>query len=149
VEFRHSWHSEAMAGVDLVDETFIVVEPAVIAGIVAERTRWRQWWPDLELTVFMDRGLQGIRWSVAGPVVGSCEVWLEGHGDGVIVHYYLRVDPTLPGSRTERRSLPDSPRARRQLRALERRHAVRWKRTIWALKDELEAGRAPGAARAV
>jgi hypothetical protein len=138
-----------MAGIDLVDETFVVADRAVLAGVVADPRRWRVWWPDLELTVFMDRGLDGIRWSVAGPVVGSCELWLEGHGDGVIVHYYLRVDLTVPGTRTQARSLPDSPRAHRQLRALQVQHATRWKRTIWALKDELEAGRAPGAPRAV
>lgn len=137
-----------MTGIDLVDETYIVVEPSVIAGIVAEQHRWRQWWPDLELTVFMDRGLEGIRWSVAGPVVGSTELWLEAHGDGVIVHYYLRVEPTVPGTRTQPRTLPDSPRSRRHLRALERHHALRWKRTIWALKDELEAGRVVGSLRA-
>ncbi len=41
----------------------------------------------------MDRGLDGIRWSVTGAWVGSLEVWLEAVGDGVVVHHYARLDP--------------------------------------------------------
>lgn len=133
-----------MASVDLVDETFIVVDPPRIAAVVADPSRWEVWWPGLTLTVFMDRGLQGVRWSVTGDLVGSAEIWLEEHGDGVIVHYYLRVDPTEPGSRTQARVLPASARGRREIDRIRRRHAWAWKRIIWAMKDELEAGRAPG-----
>ena len=136
-----------MPAVDLVDETFIVTEPAVLAAIVADRTRWRMWWPELELTVFMDRGLQGMRWTVVGELVGSCEIWLEAQGDGVLLHYYLRVDPTVPGSRTEPRELPESPRGHRQVASIRRRHALRWKRQVWQLKDELEAERVIGMPR--
>lgn len=133
---------------DLVDETFVVTSPTVIAGVVADHRRWRQWWPDLELTVFMDRGLEGIRWTVTGALVGSAEIWLETFGDGVVMHYYLRADPTVPGSNTKSRELTASPRARRELSAIRARHATRWKRTVWALKDELEAGRHTGMPRA-
>lgn len=133
-----------MAVVDLVDETFIVAPPAALVGVVSDRRRWRQWWPDLVLDVFMDRGEQGIRWSVTGALVGSCEIWLEPFGDGVIVHYYLRADPTVGESQTEVRVLPDSPRGRRTADRLRRRQALRWKQTVWTLKAELEGGRAPG-----
>lgn len=136
-----------MPSVDLVDETFVVVDPGVLAAIVADSGRWRVWWPDLELTVFMDRGREGIRWTVAGSLVGSSEIWLQAYDDGVIVHYYLRADPTVPGSRTEARTVGDSPRARRSIDALRRRRAVAWKQIIWGLKDELEAGRRPGEPR--
>lgn len=136
-----------MPSVDLVDETFVVADPSVLAGIVADSARWRVWWPDLDLTVFMDRGLEGIRWTVSGNLVGSSEIWLQAHGDGVIVHYYLRADPTVPGSRTKARDVGDSPRARRSIDALRRRRAVAWKQVIWDLKDELEAGRRPGEPR--
>jgi hypothetical protein len=136
-----------MPAVDLVDETFIVVEPEVLAAIVADRSRWRVWWPELELTIFMDRGTQGIRWTVVGELVGSCEIWLEAHADGVLLHYYLRAEPTKPGSRTEARVLPDSPHGHRQAASIRQRHALRWKRQVWQLKDELEAGRPVGMPR--
>jgi hypothetical protein len=132
--------------VDLVDETFIVVAPATIAPIVADSRRWERWWPGLHLTVFMDRGLEGMRWSISGELVGSCEIWLEPHGDGVIVHYYLRADPTEPGSTTRAREIPRSARGRREIDRLRRRHAVAWKQTVWALKDEIEGDRRPGTA---
>lgn len=133
-----------MPVIDLVDETFIVASPARLAAVVADRRRWQAWWPELRLDVFMDRGEQGIRWSVTGALVGSAEVWLEPFGDGAIVHYYLRADPTAPQSTTQSRALPDSPRGRRTADRLRRAHALAWKTTVWALKSELEAGRPPG-----
>ena len=45
----------------------VVVERTRIAAVVADPGRWRQWWPSLELTVFMDRGLDGVRWSITRP----------------------------------------------------------------------------------
>lgn len=133
-----------MPGVDLVDETFVVVERARLAQIVADPARWRLWWPGLSLVVFMDRGLDGIRWTVTGDLVGSSEIWLEAMGDGVLLHYYLRADPTVPGSGTRPREIPASARGRREIDRLRRRHAVAWKRTVWALKDEVEGERRPG-----
>lgn len=133
-----------MATVDLVDETFIVVDPVRIAGIVAEPSRWSTWWPGLHPVVFMDRGLEGIRWTITGDLVGSAEIWLESYRDGVVVHHYLRAEPTEPGSTTRPRRITDSARGRRAADRLRRQHALSWKRTIWALKDELEGDRRPG-----
>ncbi|MDZ7578791.1 MAG: polyketide cyclase / dehydrase and lipid transport [Candidatus Nanopelagicales bacterium] len=133
-----------MPVVDLVDETFLVVSPARLAAVVQERRRWAQWWPELSLSVFMDRGVKGIRWSITGAMVGSAELWLEEFGDGVILHYYLRADPVSPGSATQPRVLTDSPRGRRAADRLRRREALRWKRTVWALKAEMEGERQPG-----
>lgn len=133
-----------MPVVDLVDETFIVATPRRLAVVIADRRRWEQWWPELQLEVFMDRGDEGVRWSVVGDLVGSAEIWLEAFGDGVILHYYLRADPTQPDSRTEPRQMTESPRARRRIDRLRRNHAVRWKRNVWQLKAEMEAGRSPG-----
>lgn len=130
--------------VDLVDETFIVVSPKRLAVVISDRRRWAVWWPGLQLEVFMDRGDQGIRWSIAGDLVGSAEIWLEEFGDGVILHYYLRADPTEPDSGTRARDLPQSPRGRRQVDSMRRSHAVRWKQVVWGLKTEMEAGRGPG-----
>lgn len=132
-----------MPVVDLVDETFIVAPPAALAAALAEQRRWRVWWPDLTLDIFMDRGEQGIRWSVTGALVGSCEVWLEPFGDGAIVHYYLRADPTV-GDTSTARVLTDSPRGRRAADRLRRRQALRWKRSVWSWKREMEGDRVPG-----
>lgn len=133
-----------MAHVDLVDETFIAVSPAVAAAVIAQRARWSLWFPDIELTIFMDRGIQGIRWSVVGAFVGSMEIWLEAFGDGVILHYYLRVDPTQTGTNTEVAPLPQTMAGEREAAKVRVARAKRWKQLVWALKDELEAGREPG-----
>jgi hypothetical protein len=124
--------------VDLIDESFIVASPAAVAERLRNPRVWREWWPDLSLTVVMDRGLQGIRWSMTGALVGSCEVWIEVWKDGVIVHYFVRADPTRPGSDTE--SISGSPSRLARLADRERRRrALAWKRRIFALKDELES----------
>ena len=121
-----------MPQLDLIDETFVVADPARVAAVVRDPARWPGWWPDLTLAVFQDRGDAGIRWNVRGALTGSMEVWLEPYGDGVLVHHYVRCDAT-GGTVTPRE------RRRRQ------RHA---KRLFWALKDELEGDRRPGVPRA-
>jgi hypothetical protein len=113
---------------DLVDETFVAAPPGRVAAVVRDPGRWRDWWPDLRLTVFQDRGDAGVRWNVAGALRGSMEVWLEPFGDGVIVHHYVRCEPAA------------GTRPARELRRRQR-HA---KRVFWALKDELEGARAAG-----
>ncbi len=119
---------------DLVDETFVVAHPEVVAAVVHDRDRWRAWWPDLDLTVFMDRATSGLRWTATGALVGSLELWLEPVRDGVVVHLYLRADPPQPVDR-------------RRADRLRRRRALDWKVSVNALKDELEAGRRPGEPR--
>ncbi|MGH3342617.1 MAG: hypothetical protein ACRDPK_06970 [Carbonactinosporaceae bacterium] len=101
---------------------------------LADAELWRRWWPRLELAVFMDRGDEGLRWSVTGELVGSAEVWLEAFADGTIVHYYLRAEPVAPAGRGRRRAAA----------RLRRRYTLTWKRRINVLKDELEAGRITG-----
>ncbi len=132
-----------MASVDLVDETYIAASPQVLAMIVSDPTRWRVWWPDLDLVVFMDRGSQGQRWSVTGALVGSVELWLEAFGSGTIVHYYLRGLPTSTNP-TVGLELPDTPAGWRRAASLRKTRALHWKRTIWALKDEVEGDRQAG-----
>lgn len=130
-----------MASVDLVDETFLVVDREVLAAQVADPEMWRTWWPNMRLAVFMDRGLDGQRWNVTGELVGSAELWLEPVGDGVVLHHYLRVDPA------------DGPldlataRGRRRAARVRDRHARAWKQTVWALADRLDAARPPGLPR--
>lgn len=132
-----------MAGVDLVDETFIAAPPAALAPIVADPARWRQWWPDLDLAVFMDRGEAGQRWSMTGALTGSCEIWLEPVADGTLVHYYLRGEPTAADGRSAQ-PYPDDHRGWRAADRVRRRRALAWKREVWALKDEVEGARSPG-----
>ena len=131
-----------VAAVDLVDETFIVAPPERVAQVVADPQRWRHWWPDLRLTVFMDRGLQGQRWSTTGALVGSAEIWIEPFADGCIVHHYLRAEPSRDGRVPQ--PWPDTPGGWRRAAAERDRRARAWKRVVWALKDELEGDRPAG-----
>lgn len=124
-----------MPQIDLIEESFVVAAPGRVAELFRDPNRWRGWWPDLSLSVFQDRADQGIRWTVSGALVGSMEVWLEPHSDGVIVHHYLRAD--LPDGR-----VPSGRAARREVR----RRARHAKRLFWALKDQLEGARRPGEA---
>lgn len=133
-----------MPGVDLVDETFIVAPPEVVAPVVADPRRWRTWWPDLDLTVFMDRADRGIRWSVSGRMIGSCEIWLEAVDDGTLVHHYLRVEPADPTRPGASRPFPDTPAGWRQAARQRDGYARSWKEHVWALKDELEGDRPVG-----
>ena len=127
-----------MAQVDLIEETYIAAAPAVVAAAVHDPAFAAALWPDLDLTVFMDRGLEGVRWTAAGALVGSCEVWLEPFSDGVVVHTYVRCDPT-GGAGAAVIILP--PRAALREAGSRARHA---KQVLWRLKDRLEAGRAAG-----
>jgi hypothetical protein len=123
--------------VDVHDETFLAVAPRALAEVFADPARCRRFWPDLRLSVYADRGDQGLRWTVHGALVGTMEVWLEPVLDGTVLHYFLRADPAGPDGQPQ----PLSGRAaiaeigRRQLAA---------KTLAFGLKSELEAGRAPG-----
>jgi len=132
--------------VDLIDETFIAARVEDVAAVVADQRRWPQWFPGLTLSVFMDRGLKGIRWSVAGEFVGSSEIWLEQFADGVILHYFLRVDPSKHGCPTVANPYPDTPAGYRAAARARVKAAKRGKRIFWALKDELEGSREVGSA---
>lgn len=122
--------------VDVIDETFLVAEPALVGDLLRDPDRCRAWWPDLRLSVFTDRGAQGVRWNVRGALVGSMEVWLEAYGDGVIAHYYLRADPAAGPYADPRRAQAEVHRRQRAA-----------KRIFWRLKDELERDRPPGEPR--
>jgi hypothetical protein len=141
----------AVAALDVIDETFVAAPRAEVAATFVDPVQWPRFWPDLELTVFADRGEAGIRWSVTGRWVGSAEVWCEpvvvgpgpgeGGEEGTLLHWFLRVDPA-PG--------PEGASARRLLRgrsgpareALRRQRAA--KEIAFGLKDSLERGRRPG-----
>jgi hypothetical protein len=117
--------------VDIVDETFLVAPPKVVASVFADPAAWRGYWPDLTLSVYLDRGDEGLRWTVRGALVGTMEVWLEPMLDGTLLHYFLRAELPAPA----RRGDVDRERRRRQLAA---------KAIALRLKSTLENGRAPG-----
>ena len=130
--------------VDVVDSTWFAARPAAVAAVVAEPGNWRRWWPGLTLTVDEWRGEKGVRWSVpsaAGPAAGlsgSAEVWLEPVADGVVGHFFLRLDPPA-GTRV-------SPRRAARITHVYR---IRTKQAFWALADELDLGRAARAGQSV
>ena len=127
-----------MPSVEIVDETLVVVDRGTMAAVVADRRRWREWWPDLEVTVVLDRGMEGMRWSVRGALVGYTDVRLVLDPGGVVVQYSLTADPTVPGSPSTPRAMPDSPRGQREIQALRQRQILAWKRTVWTIKEALE-----------
>jgi hypothetical protein len=136
------WHDRGVPNVDLMDETFVVASPQDVAAALHEPAAWRSWWPDLNLVVEKDRGVDGLQFSISGALVGNGELWLEPFGDGVIVHVFLRADPTAAGSDSEVAELP--------LRAVwrEARHrAWQTKRGMGLLKDRLEGARPAGEPR--
>jgi hypothetical protein len=127
--------------IDVVDETFLAVPRDRVAARFADRSAWPRLWPDLDLEVMTDRGAQGVRWTVTGERIGTMEVWLEEVLDGTVVHYFLRVDPA---GRERRRSPREIRRDARTDRDEGRRRQRDAKRIAFALKRELEGGRAAG-----
>ncbi|MGB9375185.1 MAG: polyketide cyclase / dehydrase and lipid transport [Jiangellales bacterium] len=79
-----------MAPIDIVDETYVAVEPSLLAPGLTNPSLLRDWFPRLRFEVFMDRAEKGTRWSVAGEIDGSMEVWLEPVAAGTVVHWFVR-----------------------------------------------------------
>ena len=121
-----------MPQIDVADETWIAAAPQQVAAVIADWANWRSWWPDFELTVDELRGPQGVRWFVRATrrhrATGSMEVWLEAVQEGVVLHYFLRLE------QAHGRWL--SPRRAQRAVLAERRRA---KRIFWAVKDRIEA----------
>ncbi|WP_280275425.1 polyketide cyclase / dehydrase and lipid transport [Nocardia wallacei] len=126
-----------MSTVQVADQTFVAAPGTAVAEVLSDRGRWRLWWPDLTLDVREDRGDKGFRWTVAGPMDGTMEVWLEPCLDGVILHYFLHAEPG-DASRLSQRDMAALNRARR----------VAGKKMSFEIKARLEAGRAAGIAPA-
>jgi hypothetical protein len=128
--------------VNIVDESFIVASPESVRNVLCDPAWWAGWLPGAALTPYDDRGRLGVRWTVSGALSGTAEVWLEEHGDGTIVHVYLRADP--PSGVT---AGAGPRRVRRMRRGMAARYVFPLKRAMFAAKDLLEADRAPGTAR--
>ena len=138
--YRSPMSGMTQVAIDIADDTYIVANISRVSAVFRDEARWRTWWPDRLLTVYNDRGEKGLRWTVTGEFIGSSEVWLEQAHAGVIVHYYLRVDPTVEGSTTQRREFTGSPRAQRYVSKIRHRQVTSWKKIIWQIKDDLELG---------
>jgi hypothetical protein len=126
-----------MRSVEITDESVVVVDLEVLAMVVADRRRWRDWWPDCDVVVVVDRGVEGLGWSVSGALVGYSEISLEVLPAGVMLRYSLSADPTVPGTTDRARVVPDSPWGRRELDDLRRRHVLAWKRTVWSIQETI------------
>lgn len=134
-------HPVRVPAIDVVDETFLAVPRERVAGRFADRAAWPLLWPDLDLEIMTDRGVQGVRWTVTGGRVGTMEVWLEEVLDGTVLHYFLRVDPAGRERRRTRREIRRDARADRDEGRRRQRDA---KRIAFALKRDLEDGRPAG-----
>ncbi|GAB4587540.1 polyketide cyclase / dehydrase and lipid transport [Nocardia sp. IFM 10818] len=126
-----------MSSIQVADQTFVAAPGSAVGELLADRARWKSWWPDLQLSVREDRADKGIRWTVSGPVNGTMEVWLEPMLDGVILHYFMHAEPQGP----ERMSVRD-------LMAANRARRVAGKKMSFEVKARLEAGRKAGVAPA-
>ena len=123
-----------MPTLDISCDDLVVADPAYVAERLGSDTLWREWWPDLTLTPSERRGPEGVRWAVTGAAIGTAEWWLEPVRDGVVVHWYLRVDPAKP--------------VRGQaLARLKERYVASYREHLWRFKDEAEALRAAGERR--
>ena len=124
-----------MPAIDVVDSTWIAAPAATVAAVVAEPGNWRRWWPGLELQVTEWRAVKGVRWavpSVAGHagLSGSAEIWLEPMAEGVVAHFFLRLDPA-----------PGRVASRRLVERVTGEYRRRTKTVFWALADQLDPAR--------
>ncbi|MCV7156093.1 hypothetical protein [Mycolicibacterium brisbanense] len=127
-----------MNSVQIADETFVCADPADVGRAVADSANWRRWWPDLRLTVIEDRAEKGQRWTVAGALTGTMEVWLEEVLDGVILHYFLHAEPAGAAA---------WELAKMDLAKLNHQRRVAGKVMSFEIKQRLEASRPVGVSR--
>ncbi|MGV9413941.1 polyketide cyclase / dehydrase and lipid transport [Nocardia sp. NPDC003693] len=126
-----------MSSIQVADQTFVAAPGAAVGEVLADKARWRRWWPDLQLQVREDRADKGIRWTIAGGATGTMEVWLEPMLDGVILHYFMHAEPKGVESMSAR-----------DLMAANRARRVAGKTMSFEIKARLEAGRKAGVAPA-
>lgn len=127
-----------MNSIQIADETFVAADPAEVGRAVADRASWRRWWPDLLLTVVEDRKDKGHRWTVAGALTGTMEIWLEPVLDGVVLHYFLHAEPS---------GVAAWQLAKMNLAKMNHRRRVAGKDMAFEVKRTLEATRPIGVSR--
>jgi hypothetical protein len=127
-----------MNSIQIADETFVCADPIDVGNAIADPASWRRWWPDLLLTVVEARGPAGHRWTVAGALTGTMEIWLEPSFDGVILHYCLHAEPAgVAAHELAKMNLAKSNHKRR----------VAGKNMAFEVKQTLERTRPIGTAR--
>lgn len=122
-------HNTIVPQLDLIDDTYVAAPPDILAPLVSAPALAAELWPGWNATVTEERGAEGVRWAVAGPVTGSTEVWIERFvPHGSVLHVYIRADPSGPPW-SARRAARETERARRRVKAV-----------MWRLKDHVEDG---------
>ncbi len=123
--------------VDVLDSTWVHARAAAVGTMIADPARWRRWWPGLDLAADELRGPQGVRWTVRrvadvpqARLHGTGEIWLQPSDDGVVVHFFLRLDPA-PGHTVGAKAVAE----------LTRRYRAQAKRAAWEISDTLDPDR--------
>ena len=126
-----------MPALDVLDSTWIAARPVTVSAVVSDPANWRRWWPGLHLVIDEWRAEKGVRWNVTSvgsgataDLAGTAEIWLEPMGEGVVAHFFLRLDPA-----------PGCPLSRRLRERITREYRLHTKRAFWALADRLDPGR--------
>jgi hypothetical protein len=127
-----------MNSIQIADETFVAADPVEVGKAVGDPASWRRWWPDLLLTVVEDREDKGHRWTVAGALTGTMEIWLEPVLDGVVLHYFLHAEPSGAAA---------WQLAKMNLAKMNHRRRVAGKNMAFEVKRTLEATRPVGVSR--
>ena len=127
-----------MNSIQIADETFVAADPVEVGKAIGNPANWRRWWPDLLLIVVEDRGELGHRWTVAGALTGTMEIWLEPVLDGVVLHYFLHAEPSAVAA---------WQLAKMNLAKMNHRRRVAGKDMAFEVKRTLEATRPVGVSR--
>lgn len=127
-----------MNSIQIADETFVAADPVEVGRAVGDPASWRRWWPDLLLTVVEDREDKGHRWTVAGALTGTMEIWLEPVLDGVVLHYFLHAEPS---------GVAAWQLAKMNLAKMNHRRRVAGKNMAFEVKRTLEVSRPVGVSR--
>ena len=90
------------------------------------------------MTVVENREDKGHRWTVAGALTGTMEIWLEPVLDGVVLHYFLHAEPS---------GVAAWQLAKMNLAKLNHRRRVAGKNMAFEVKRTLEATRPVGVSR--
>lgn len=119
-----------MGGVDqatvhVAAEAYLAAPRSTVRHLLERTVLWELCWPGLVLEVTEDRAEKGVRWSVAGRLTGTAELWLEPWREGCIAHVYLRAKPS-PGT------------GRRRAGARTRGAGARARALLFWAKDRLE-----------